>query len=254
MIDLSILGTTMRMAAPILLAGTGALYNDRAGTTNITLEGTMLLGSFFAVTCSYFTQSWVMGALAGVATGVVISLLFYLLTVVLGGDDLVVGFAMNILLDGLSIFLLKQIFHQSGSLVDSRIQGVPSVRAEFFESIPEQPNLDCIFCLYRCHGHMVCAVSYPIWPADSCLRRASAGCSHSGYKGASCPFLVQPNQWRSVWTWRRTDFSGLSDALYAGNDSGQRFHRSWRGHLLPWKPAAFDCNHAFLRLFGSAVQ
>lgn len=29
MIDLSILGTTMRMAAPILLAGTGALYNDR---------------------------------------------------------------------------------------------------------------------------------------------------------------------------------------------------------------------------------
>ena len=46
MIDLSILGTTMRMAAPILLAGTGALYNDRAGTTNITLEGTMLLGSF----------------------------------------------------------------------------------------------------------------------------------------------------------------------------------------------------------------
>lgn len=110
MIDLSILGTTMRMAAPILLAGTGALYNDRAGTTNITLEGTMLLGSFFAVTCSYFTQSWVMGALAGVATGVVISLLFYLLTVVLGGDDLVVGFAMNILLDGLSIFLLKQIF------------------------------------------------------------------------------------------------------------------------------------------------
>lgn len=136
MIDLSILGATMRMAAPILLAGTGALYNDRAGTTNITLEGTMLLGSFFAVTCSYFTQSWVMGALAGVATGVVISLLFYLLTVVLGGDDLVVGFAMNILLDGLSIFLLKQIFHQSGSLVDSRIQGVPSVRAEFFESIP----------------------------------------------------------------------------------------------------------------------
>ena len=43
MIDLSILGTTMRMAAPILLAGTGALYNDRAGTTNITLEGTMLV-------------------------------------------------------------------------------------------------------------------------------------------------------------------------------------------------------------------
>ena len=49
MLDLSILGVTMRMAAPILLAGTGTLYNDRAGVTNITLEGSMLLGGFFAV-------------------------------------------------------------------------------------------------------------------------------------------------------------------------------------------------------------
>lgn len=46
MLDLSILGVTMRMAAPILLAGTGTLYNDRAGVTNITLEGSMLLGGF----------------------------------------------------------------------------------------------------------------------------------------------------------------------------------------------------------------
>lgn len=130
MLDLSILGVTMRMAAPILLAGTGTLYNDRAGVTNITLEGSMLLGGFFAVACSYFTGSWVLATLAGIGTGVIISLVFHFLTSVCGGDELVVGFSMNILLDGLSIFLLKQIFHQSGSLVDDRIVGMPQISSE----------------------------------------------------------------------------------------------------------------------------
>lgn len=136
MLDLSILGVTMRMAAPILLAGTGTLYNDRAGVTNITLEGSMLLGGFFAVACSYFTGSWVLATLAGIGTGVIISLVFHFLTSVCGGDELVVGFSMNILLDGLSIFLLKQIFHQSGSLVDDRIVGMPQISSEALESIP----------------------------------------------------------------------------------------------------------------------
>jgi hypothetical protein len=61
---------------------------------------------------------------------------FHFLTSVCGGDELVVGFSMNILLDGLSIFLLKQIFHQSGSLVDDRIVGMPQISSEALESIP----------------------------------------------------------------------------------------------------------------------
>ena len=136
MFDLSILGVTIRMAAPILLAGVGTRYNDRAGITNITLEGSMLLAGFFAVACSYFTGSWALAVLAGMATGVIVSLVFYLLTALCGGDELVVGFAMNILLDGLSIFLLKQIFHQSGSLVDERIVGVPLISPEWMRELP----------------------------------------------------------------------------------------------------------------------
>lgn len=136
MLDFGILGVTMRMATPILLAGTGTLYNDRAGVTNITLEGSMLLGGFFAVACSFFTGSWILAVLAGIVTGVAVSLVFYFLTSICGGDELVVGFSMNILLDGFSIFLLKQIFHQSGSLVDERIVGVPQISSEVLGGIP----------------------------------------------------------------------------------------------------------------------
>ncbi len=123
------------MSSPILLAGTGTLYNDRAGVTNITIEGTMLLSGFFAVACSYLTSNWIFGALAGVLTGVFVSIVFFTLTTWLGGDELVVGFSLNILLDGFSVFLLRQLFHRSGSLVDPRIQGIPTIPVKFLRKI-----------------------------------------------------------------------------------------------------------------------
>lgn len=132
----AILATVMRMTAPILLAGTGALYNDRAGVTNITLEGTMLISAFFSVVCSYFTENWILSVAAGIFTGMAVSLVFYFATSIFGGDELVVGFSMNILIDGLTIFLMKQIFHQSGSIVDGRIAGIPLIQSEVLEKIP----------------------------------------------------------------------------------------------------------------------
>ncbi len=134
--DLTILGVVIRMTAPILLAGTGALYNDRAGVTNITLEGSMLLSAFFSVVCSYFTHNWMLSVVVGIMVGMIVSLIFYLITSVLGGNELVVGFAMNILIDGLSIFLLKQIFHQSGSIVSDKIVGIPLIKSDALDAIP----------------------------------------------------------------------------------------------------------------------
>ena len=85
MIDLFLLGAMLRMTAPILLAGVGALINDRAGVTNITIEGTMLISAFFSVTCSYFTGNWILGTLAGIAAGMAVSVLFHVATALLGG-------------------------------------------------------------------------------------------------------------------------------------------------------------------------
>jgi len=189
MLDFGILGVTMRMATPILLAGTGTLYNDRAGVTNITLEGSMLLGGFFAVACSFFTGSWGLAVLAGIATGVAVSLVFYFLTSVCGGDELVVGFSMNILLDGLSIFLLKQIFHQSGSLVDERIAGVPQISSGMLgdshpRGLARRADLDCVFHLRFRVAYLGGFISDPVRTQGPGLRGKSAGGRHGGSRGA----------------------------------------------------------------------
>lgn len=136
MISIAVLAGAIQMAVPILLCATGALLNDRAGTTNISMEGAMLISAFFAVAGSYYTSNWVVGLVAGVLVSVLLSLVFFFITQVLGGDELIVGLSLSILMSGLTEFLLRQMFGRAGSLFSERIQGIPKIQLETFTSIP----------------------------------------------------------------------------------------------------------------------
>lgn len=136
LIDLSILAVIMRVTTPILLATTGALYSERAGVPNITMEGSMLLGTFGAIVGSYFFGSSFVGALFGIFAGILIALIFAFLVLKLGGDEVVVGVAINVIVGGLTIFFLSQVFNASGSFVSPKIVGLPKVGFSFLEKVP----------------------------------------------------------------------------------------------------------------------
>jgi len=126
----------LRLTAPILLCAIGSLYCDRAGVTNISLEGTMLLSCFMGVFGSYFTGSWVLGIVCAVISGVLSSLFFALVSLKLGGAELVVGFTINVLMNGLTIYMLRTVFRVSGSLVSDKIIGIPSFSIPVLADIP----------------------------------------------------------------------------------------------------------------------
>lgn len=128
--------TVLRLSAPILLCAIGSLFCDRAGVTNISLEGMMLISSFTAVLGSFLTGSWIAGVLAAVGASVLASLFFALITIKFGGAELVVGFTMNVLLDGLSVFLLRSIFKVSGSFVSEKIIKIPSFSVPLIKNVP----------------------------------------------------------------------------------------------------------------------
>ena len=62
-----------RSATPVLLTTLGAMISSRSGTSNIALEGTMLISAFVGVVVSAFSHSAWIGFLGAVFAGFVVS-------------------------------------------------------------------------------------------------------------------------------------------------------------------------------------
>ena len=96
-------------SAPILLAGLGGLWSERAGIVNIGLEGMMILGTWFAGWAGYLWGPWaalVWGGIGGALGG----LLHGVATITFGVDHVVSGIAINLIAPGLCRFLSSELF------------------------------------------------------------------------------------------------------------------------------------------------
>jgi general nucleoside transport system permease protein len=96
-------------ACPILLAGMGGLWSERAGVVNIGLEGQMLLGTWGAAYFTYWYGPWV-GLLGAAAFGAIGGILHGLATITFGVDHIVSGVAINIIGLGATQFLAEAYF------------------------------------------------------------------------------------------------------------------------------------------------
>ncbi|MCP1312432.1 ABC transporter permease [Paenibacillus tyrfis] len=134
--DLSLFIMVVRFMTPILLAALGGLITDIAGVVNIGLEGMMLTSAFAAVTVGSSTGSWLIGTLAGIMASLIIALAIGLFSIKMNVDILIVGFAVNILGSGLTIFLLNSLFGVTGNYTPSTPVSIPEVTFPFLQDVP----------------------------------------------------------------------------------------------------------------------
>ncbi len=118
---------SVRMMTPLLLAAMGGCWTLQTGILNISQEGAMLLGAFFAAMGNHFMGSWVGGLFCGIAAAVAFNLLFAIFCVNLRANIWVVGMTLNILADSLSVLLLKSIFHVKGYFSSPFMEKIPDV-------------------------------------------------------------------------------------------------------------------------------
>ena len=134
----------LRWSIPILLAGLGGLFSERAGVVNIGLEGMMILGTWCGAWGALeFGSPW-WGLLTGLIGGALGGLLHAIATVQFGVDQIVSGVAINILAPGLTRYLSERVFGemQGGSVSQSpRLTGAGSftvpVLSDVLESIKD---------------------------------------------------------------------------------------------------------------------
>lgn len=103
-------GSTIRLAAPLLLSATGELVSERAGVLNMSVEGMMLTGAFAGAVGSWATGSPAMGLLIGVLAVLPVALLQAVLSITLRANQIVTGVGINILVLGATTLAYRELF------------------------------------------------------------------------------------------------------------------------------------------------
>jgi simple sugar transport system permease protein len=110
----SMAASTLRVAAPLVLAGLGGLFSERSGVVNIALEGKMLGASFAAAAVAAVTGSAWLGLGAAIAVAVALSMIHAVACVTYAGNQMVSGMAINVAALGLTALLANAWFQQGG--------------------------------------------------------------------------------------------------------------------------------------------
>ncbi len=111
---ISILGSTIRLSIPLILAALAGLYSERAGVFDIGLEGKMLAAAFAAACVAYLTGSAWLGLLSGIAVSLVFSLIHGFASITNRGNQIISGVALNFVAAGLTVVLGQAWFGQGG--------------------------------------------------------------------------------------------------------------------------------------------
>jgi general nucleoside transport system permease protein len=124
-----LVASTLRFATPLAYAAMGGIFSERSGVVNIGLEGMMLMGAFFAVWGSIWSGSWVVGVLTAMISGGLLAFIHGVFSIHLRADQIVSGFAVNLLALGLTGYLYSSIY-PDGTPTE-KVDRVPSLEDAF---------------------------------------------------------------------------------------------------------------------------
>ena len=130
----ALIAAMLRFATPLILAALGGIICERSGVINIGLEGMMLMGAFFGIFGADLTNSWLLGALIGMASGGALALVHAVFSIQFRADQVVSGFAMNLLAVGITGYVFIAHYGDQGTPDD--IPRVPVVTLPGIEDIP----------------------------------------------------------------------------------------------------------------------
>ena len=99
----------VRLMLPILLAGLGGLWSERAGVVNIGLEGMLVLGTWGAAWAGYQLGPWA-ALVGGIVFGALGGLLHAVATVTFSVNHIVSGVAITLLGLGVTKYLATLVF------------------------------------------------------------------------------------------------------------------------------------------------
>jgi simple sugar transport system permease protein len=146
-------GATLRFAIPLLMAGLGGLWAERAGVINIGLEGMMIVGTWTAAWFGYL-HGPLMGFVAAAIFGLASGFFHAILTVKIGIDQAVSGLAINLIAAGGARYLSGVFFPPVGGdrTVSPPVDSFPTFTIPVIAPILEKIDAQNIFFISNLAG------------------------------------------------------------------------------------------------------
>lgn len=128
------LSATLRLATPIALAAMAGTISERAGIVNLGLEGKILGGAFLGVYVAFLTGSAWLGVAASVVGGMLMGGLLALFAIRFRANHVVAGVGLNILMLGLTTWLMQVIWGSRGT--SATVSGLSDWSIPILRDIP----------------------------------------------------------------------------------------------------------------------
>lgn len=147
-ITLNVLTSAIRLATPVILAALGAAMCNKAGVLNLGIDGFMTMCAFVAIVGAFIVRNFTpigqmhpvfatyIGVIAAIVFGALLGLFFAFLKDKYNVDLTVLSIAMNMLAVEITVYMMRTIFHQSGTWSDPSIVQLPSIEIPLISKIP----------------------------------------------------------------------------------------------------------------------
>ncbi|MCL1898108.1 MAG: ABC transporter permease [Micrococcales bacterium] len=112
----SLLQSSLFLAVPLVFGSASGLICERVGVINISIEGQLLAGAFLAAVVGSAAGNPYWGLLAAPVAGALVGALLAVFAVRYWVDNIIVGVVLNVLVIGLTTFLLQKVLRGNASL------------------------------------------------------------------------------------------------------------------------------------------
>jgi simple sugar transport system permease protein len=111
----AVVATGLTFTTPLIWAALGGIISERSGVVNVGLEGMMLVGCYFGIFGANVCNSWLLGALIGMASGGLLGLLHAYFSIHLRANQVVSGVAINLVAQGITGYLFVSHYGDNGT-------------------------------------------------------------------------------------------------------------------------------------------
>jgi general nucleoside transport system permease protein len=126
----------LNSAAPLMLAGLGALLSDLSGALAVFIEGFMVIGSFFSWIFTGWTGSVFLGTLLSATLAAIAGWALARFVRLSGANPFIAGLALNLAASGITTSLSAVWFGTKGVLQNLEIKIPQPVHIPLIDSIP----------------------------------------------------------------------------------------------------------------------